>query len=177
MEKNFFNNNILIDENNSPFLKDYSEFLIRIENSLLKLVNEERFSYLKNNIEKLVNLLLIEGNVQEDVVIKTSIIYYLTLNDIAYNKLNIKLSQTLLKGLDILCECNKKENYDNVFLGTMPYLSKVQLAILIIKLDDSNLDLIKKRNLRNLNTKIILKYYTKVKNNLMKLLIEKNNLN
>ena len=172
-DKDYINDDFLL-----PLLNDYDSFLRSVMRLVEENVSSEKSLQIKKDLTRLNEILIDYGATYENVVLKTAIIYYLTGNEfLDYEKLSsLNLSKIVVKGVNILQQANNQNDYKRVFLSSLAYLGKIQLALTILEIEKANKNDNKSNILIKAN-KIISQYQDKVKNSLMVKLIEtKNNI-
>ena len=98
---------------------------------------------LTNNLNEYLNILIKNGDVHEDVVLKTALYYYLY-SHTNLNASDLKESNSVVEGINILLSGDSK--LSTIFENTKyKYLNKIKLASLLcnLKLSEDN-DIVKK---------------------------------
>ena len=167
------NNNIVdnqIDDNFVfPLLNTWQDCFDRLCRLSNKLLSKTDAKNLQNNMTSLVKILIDYGNIREDVVIKTALVYYF--EKITNNQVDFYLSDTIKNNLTLLKNAYTSKNFDSVFCSDIAYLNKIVLSEIILNFSTQKVD----SNAYNYNkifAQFIVKKYSKIiQNKLMKLLV------
>lgn len=119
---------------------------------------KENYSKLKNNLDEFLNVLIKNGDVYEDVVLKTSLYYFLCKNS-SFKMNLVKESAAVKNGVSILT--SKQDNLQKIFTNEeYKYLNKIKLSYLIFELQQKDLkkDIVNYMTINN-ESKIITEQY------------------
>ena len=175
---------ITIDEDgwlDLPIAKEYKIVQKSINEFLLKNLNKKFAKNINQEINRLVEILVKHGNVIEDVVLKTAILYFFV-KKTGFNidELAKTYSKPVINGITVLIgNLSKPQNdyLNSVFSNNnYAYLGKIKLAEYIIKLESYKQDssVIQQNKLAEID-QVILNYAGHTHKNLMQLLIKSRN--
>ena len=149
--------------------KTYGYAMRKIEES------SKNFEQVKFQLDSVLNVIIKDGQVYEDVVLKTTILYFLAKNNfVDVEELKQNYSEIILENIEILLNDSNNKALDEIFLNKKyAYLNKIKLAELIALLNntDNNKIINKIKLLTQVNT-IIKNYKAKTHKKLMTMLIE-----
>jgi len=151
-----------------------------VYNFVVKKINETKTTHLIDLLDEFLTILIKDGDTQEDIVLKTAMLYFAARNThIEMQEIEQKYSQLIVDGVNILLNDSSNTQLDNIFINKKyGYLGKIKLAEYITTLNNlKNKELVEKIKYIAQVENIFKRYKGKTHKKLLNILIQtKNNI-